>query len=190
MKDKEIISLYLEKNETAITETAKKYGSYCYSIAYNILNKHEDSEECVNDTYIKTWNSIPPQAPISLRAYVAKIVRNISFNIYRKEHAAKRGSGEISIILDELHEVIPSITNVEDEVLNNEQQQLLSKAINDFLIGLDETARNIMIRRYFHGESISDISAKYSFSISKVKSILHRNRKKLAKYLEKGGITL
>ena len=190
MKDKEIISLYLERNENAIIETAKKYGSYCYSISYNILNKHEDSEECVNDTYIKTWNSIPPQSPISLIAYLAKIVRNISFNIYRKQTTAKRGFGEISIVLDELNEVIPSKNTVEDEILTNEQQALLSKSINDFLISIDETSRNIMIKRYFNVKSISDISAEYSFSTSKVKSILHRNRKKLAAHLKKGGINL
>ena len=190
MEDNKIVLLYFERNEKAIIETKNKYGNYCYTISYNILKNHEDSEECVNDTYIKAWNSIPPQEPTSLMAYLAKIVRNLSFNIYRKNNTAKRGSGETNIVLDELSEIISSNNNIEDDLINKEQQKLLSKTINEFLRFIDKTSCNIMIRRYFYSESVIDISKRYNFTESKVKSILFRNRNKLKKFLKERGIIL
>lgn len=108
MDDKQIIELYWQRNEDAIHETSLKYGSYCYSIAHNILSNNEDSEECVNDTWLKAWNSIPPQRPVHLKMFLAKITRNLSFDKYKAGKAAKRGNGEIAVVLDELSECLPS----------------------------------------------------------------------------------
>jgi RNA polymerase sigma-70 factor (ECF subfamily) len=113
MTDEKIIDLYFSRSENAITETNKKYGSYCFKIANNILNNREDSEECVNDTWMKTWDSIPPTSPSHLNLYLAKIVRNLSFTRYKSKHAIKRGKGEMAVILDELEECIAGQADIE-----------------------------------------------------------------------------
>ena len=132
MEDKEIINLYLSRNESAITVTMNKYEKYCYSIAYSILNNQEDSEECVNDTWMKVWKAIPPQIPNCFRAFIGKITRNLSFDKYKKENAKKRGGSELSLVLEELEECLPDKdNNVEETIIENELQHLINRFVED-----------------------------------------------------------
>lgn len=186
LEDSKIVQLYWERLESAITETSLKYGKYCKKIAFNILSNDEDAEECVNDTYLQTWNSIPPKKPLVLSTYLGKITRNLSLNKYKLNNAKKRGSGEVAIALDELLECIPAVGGVEQELEN----EVITQAINRFLCTLQETDCNIFLRRYWYLDSMSAISERYKISGNKVKSILFRTRKKMKSYLEKEGITL
>ena len=113
MEDSKIVQLYWDRSPDAISQTAKKYGKYCTSIARNILGNHEDAEECVNDMYMRAWNSMPDHRPSVLSTYLGKITRNLAFNQYKREHADKRGGSEISAILDELGECVSGKENVE-----------------------------------------------------------------------------
>lgn len=186
MEDNEIVRLYLERSENAIKETAEKYSTYCYTVAFNILQNRSDSEEVLNDTYMGVWNSIPPSIPKSLRAFVAGIARNLSLKKYRFLNAQKRGEGQVSIALEELSECIPSVKSVESELENTE----LADALNSFLSQLKSLDRRIFLKRYWCLDSVSKISEEFGFSESKVKSNLHRTRKKLRIYLEKEGVNI
>lgn len=145
MEDREIVNLYWERNSNAIKETASKYGGYCKAIAKNILGNNEDAEECVNDTYLNTWNSIPPNRPNVLSTYLGKITRNLSFDRFRQRHADKRGGGEIELVLDELGECVSGADSVEQEV---EKKELI-RAINSFLDTLSQEKCNIFLCRYW-----------------------------------------
>jgi RNA polymerase sigma-70 factor (ECF subfamily) len=186
LEDSKIIELYFKRLEAAITETSLKYGKYCRKIAFNILSNNEDTEECVNDTYLQAWNSIPPTKPFILSTYLGKITRNLSLNKYKLLNAKKRGSGEVTLALNELTECIPALGGIEEELEND----MIAQAINRFLRTLSEVECNIYLRRYWYLAPISAISERYSFSSSKVKSMLYRTRKKMKSYLEKEGITL
>ena len=186
MDDIELISLYWDRSERAIIETDKKYGKYCRKIAYNILYNIEDSEECVNDTYLNAWNSIPDDRPEIFLAYLGKITRNLSINLYNKKKAKKRGSGEVEKVLSELENIIPSKTSVDSEI----ESDLISEKINEFLWTLKKEHRMIFVRRYWYLDSIKDIGKKMQISESKIKSILFRIRKKLKAYLEEEEIYL
>lgn len=186
MNDDQIIELYWQRNDAAIQETSRKYGAYCFAIADNILNCREDSEECVNDTWLQTWNSIPPQRPNIFRIYLAKIIRNLSFNRHQAQHAAKRGGGEITLVLDELAECIAG----ESDVVDTYQQKELEQSINCFVRSLAERDGNIFIRRYFFTESVSQIAKCYHLTENNVMVILSRTRRKLRIYLEKEGYVL
>ena len=183
MEDQEIVSLYWKRNERAIDETEKKYGKYCYSIAYRILENHEDSEESVNDTYIDAWNSIPPHKPKLLSAFLGKITRRIAIDKWRNSHAEKRGGGECALALDELKECITSENSVETDL----EKKQLAQAVNDFLRTLSLAERRIFICRYFYMDSVESVCKKFGFSESKVKSVLFRTREKLRIYLQKEG---
>ncbi len=145
MEDREIVNLYWERNSNAIKETASKYGGYCKAIAKNILGNNEDAEECVNDTYLNTWNSIPPNRPNVLSTYLGKITRNLSFDRFRHRHADKRGGEEIELVLDELGECVSGADSVEQEV---EKKELI-RAINSFLDTLSQEKCNIFLCRYW-----------------------------------------
>lgn len=186
MKDHEIIDLYWERKENAISETAKKYGKYCHSISYNILHNNEDAEECVNDTYLGAWKSMPPQRPDRLSTYLGKITRNLSLNRFKQYTAEKRGLGQTELVLSELEDCIPAETSVEQII----DEMVLVKSINQFLRGHPEQKRNIFIRRYWYLSPIRDIAENYSMSESKVASILFRMRNELKTHLEQEGITL
>lgn len=179
MKDNEIIGLYWERNEAAITASADKYGDYCHSISYNILHNNEDAEECVNDTWLGAWKSMPPQRPERLSTYLGKITRNLSINRFKKYTAEKRGLGQTVLVLSELEDCIQDQANVEQMI----DEQILVKAINDFLYAQPEQKRNIFIRRYWHLFSIKDIAVAYGMSESKVASLLFRMRNDLKTYL-------
>lgn len=186
MKDHEIIDLFWERDENAIAETADKYGGYCYSIAYNILCNREDAEECVNDTWLMAWKSMPQQRPSRLPAYLGKIARNLSLNRFKLYHAKKRGAGQTNLVLSELEECIPSQENVERVV----EEMVFVETLNRFLYALPEQKRNIFIRRYWYLCPLRDLAKAYGMSENRVVSLLFRMRKELRAYLEKEGITL
>ena len=185
MQDHEIVDLYWARNETAITQTDIKYGSYCRKIAFNIVSSAEDTEECVNDTYLSAWDTMPEERPEMLGSYLAAIIRNHALSLYRKTHSAKRGAGETALALDELLEVAGS-SSTEDTV----DATLLTEHINRFLSSLSKTDRLVFVRRYFYIDPLSEIAAKMSMSESAVKSQLYRLREKLKAYLSQEGYTL
>lgn len=186
MKDNEIIELYWNRDEAAITATADTYGNYCYSIAYNILCNNEDAEECVNDTWLYAWKSIPPQRPNRLSTYLGKITRNLSLNRYKLLTAQKRGKGQVEIALSELEGCVPAQTDM-DQIAD---EMVLVSAIEDFLFAQPRTERNIFVGRYWYLYSIRDLAVAYHMSKSKVASLLYRMRMKLKLHLEKEGISL
>lgn len=181
MEDAHIVDLYWERSEKAIEETSGKYGSYCYSIAYNILSNAEDADESVNDTYLRAWNSMPPHRPAILPTFLGKITRRVSIDKWRERTAERRGNGEIMLVLDELSDCVPSGQNVEHEIEATE----LVKVINDFVMSLPPMDRRVFICRYWYLDPISVISQQFGFSQSKVKMILHRQRQRLLSHLER-----
>ena len=184
MDDNKIIELYWNRSENAISETAAKYGGYCYTIAYNILSNSEDSEESVNDTWLAAWNSMPPKKPKLLAAFLGKMTRYISLDRWKNRTAAKRGGGEVPLVLEELEECISGEDSVEREYLKKEFAMMM----NQFLENLPETERKVFMCRYWYMDSIEDIADRFSFSESKVTSMLHRTRGKLRNLLEQEGI--
>lgn len=184
MEDDQIVSLYWERNERAITETAAKYGRYCFSIAYHILSNREDADESVNDTYLSAWERIPPHQPHILSAFLGKITRRISLNKWRSRNRQKRGGGAVILALDELSECIPSRENVAQQT----EQKELNQCIVQFLGNLADTEREVFLCRYWYLADIRQISKAFGFSESKVKSMLHRTRIRLKDHLEKEGL--
>lgn len=183
MDDQYIIELYNKRDETAISETSKKYGDYCFSIANNILANKQDSEECVNDTWLRTWNTIPPSKPNSLKLFLARITRNLSLNRYNERKAEKRGGGELVLSFDEISEFAADVSNPLEEIIAEE----LVKSVNDFLRQASKRDRGIFVCRYFYVEPIKKIAFKYGVSESNVHKILSRMRIRLKEYLEKEG---
>jgi RNA polymerase sigma-70 factor (ECF subfamily) len=183
MEDSHIIALFWQRNADAIKETDSKYGSYCFVIANNILHNKEDSEECVNDTWLKVWNAIPPQKPSKLQIFLAKITRNLAFNRYNARSAEKRGGGQITLVLDELAECLAAGTHVEGEYEAKE----LGQSIRLFVRALPERDGNVFVRRYFFTESVSEIAKRYDLTENNVLVILSRTRKKLRIHLVKEG---
>lgn len=186
MDDNKIIALYWDRSEQAISETAKKYGRYCYYIAYSILHNDEDSEECVNDTYLRAWDSIPPQRPNKLQTFLGKITRNLSLNKWEKLSAEKRGAGQASFILDELLECIPD----EKDAAHPVENMVIRDVLDRFLDELPAETRKMFVRRYFYMSPVKEIASEYGLSESKVTVTLFRTRKKLKTALEKEGISL
>ena len=186
MDDKQIIELYHERSEDAISETANKYGKYCYSIAYHVLYNVEDSEECVNDTYLRTWEAIPPQYPNNLSAFLGKITRNLALNRYKYYVREKRGNGQTTLVLDELQECVPTTSSTEQAV----EEKLLVEVLNRFLYNLPKEKRILFLRRYWYMHSIQEIAEDFGYSESKVKMTLLRIRNKLKQVLEKEGVVL
>ena len=186
MDDCSIIALYLDRSENAISQTAQKYGRYCHYIAYNILQDDLDSEECVNDTYLRTWNAIPPQKPNNLRTFLGKIVRNLALNRYEKRTAEKRGFGQTALLLDELSECIPSADSTEQM----EDSLLVKELLNRFLRSLDPKERKMFVRRYWYASSVREIAKTYGLTENAVTVTLYRTRQKLKKVLEKEGVML
>lgn len=180
MEDKQIIDLYFARNETAISETAGKYGRMLKSIAYGILKNIPDSEECENDTYLAAWNRIPPQTPGNLAAFLGRIVRNIAINKYEYYTADKRNR-DLEVAIDEIGEIISGEPTDLDAAA-------ISECISDYLRDKSYTKRVVFVRRYWYGDGISKIASDYGFSESKVKSILMRMRKELKVYFERNGI--
>lgn len=182
MPDERIVALYWSRAENAITETDVKYGSYCRSIAYNILYDTQDAEESVNDTYLDAWESMPPHKPTVLSTFLGKITRRISIDRWRYRHAEKRGGGQMPAILDELSDCA-SPFDVESVIEEHEMARL----IGAFLDGLPRDERRVFLCRYWYMESVSDIARAYGFTSSKTASMLHRTRSKLRTFLESEG---
>ena len=184
MEDKQIVDLYWERSESAIKETEKKYGRYCHYIAYQILENDEDAKEVVNDTYLKTWQTIPPKRPEALKPYVGMISRHLAFDVYEEQHTQKRG--QIPLVLDELAECLPSDEDDWDVVSGI----ALHDSLNTFLRGLPQKTRNIFIRRYWYTSSITEIAEEYSMKESAVGMLLLRTRNKLKTHLQKEGFNV
>ena len=178
MEDNKIIDLFFQRSETAISELAAKYGRLCHKIAQNILNNVSDAEECVNDTYLGVWNSIPPNHPESLSAYVCRIARNLSLKRYQYNTASKRNS-IYDASIDELEECIASLKDVESEI----ESKQLTAVIEQFLDTLNETDRILFMRRYYFSDSYADIAAQTGLSEKNVSVRLTRLRTKMKKYL-------
>lgn len=185
MEDSKIVELYWERNEDAINQTSIKYGKYCSKIAFNILFNEEDSKECVNDTYLGTWKSIPTNRPEKLSTYVGKICRNLALNMYEKMTAAKRGGCQTEVCIDELNEISGDFEPDKEVVLSE-----LTESINQFLSDISTDARKIFVKRYWYMENVKDIAKELEVSESKVKMTLLRTRDKLKAHLLKEGYGL
>ena len=181
MEDREIIHLYLARDERAIEETQNKYSSYLRKIAWTILKNEEDSCECENDTYYKVWNTTPPSNPKIFPAFLGKIVRESAIDRWRFLHRKKRGGTERIMSLEELNEAIPS-DNPTEEVVS---QKVLAEAISAYLWTQSRDVRNVFLMRYHYQDSLADIAKSTGFSEAKIKSILYRARTGLKDYLEK-----
>jgi RNA polymerase sigma-70 factor (ECF subfamily) len=185
LEDEEIVRMYWDRDENAITVTDVKYGKLCRSIACNILGNSEDAKECVNDAYLNLWNSIPPQRPQILSSYLAKLVRNISFNMYKKNRAQKRGGGQLPLILEEIQELSGEATP-ENELEKSE----ITEILNDFLEELAPEKRIMFVRRYWYADSVKDIAKAMSLTENNVSVTLNRLRSRLRDYLEERGVEL
>ena len=179
MEDNKIIELYFSRDEDAVTQTKESYGRQLYALALRILQSKEDAEECENDTYMKAWNSIPPQRPKHLFAYLAKICRNTALNMAEKANTEKRNAVIVELT-KELSECLPDNSNPEKT-----SEKEIGEIINEFLSTVSSDNQIVFIRRYFLSETVSDISKALCVSESKVKSSLFRTRNKLRDYLSK-----
>jgi len=186
MKDEEIVALYWQRNEDAIQETSQKYGAYLTKIAHNVLSNPEDSEECVNDTYWKAWNSMPTHKPTVLSSYLGRITRQLAIDVFRKKRAVKRYTSEYALSLTELEEVISSGSGTEQDV----DAELLADAINRFLHTLSADARPLFIGRYYFFDTVKDVAAYCGVAEGTAKSSLHRTRRRLKEFLQKEGYDL
>ena len=184
MDDSKIIELYFKRDDRAIKETQVKYGKLCHKIAYNILNNYEDTEECVNDTYVGVWNAIPPARPNNFMSFVCKITRNLSLKRLEFMKREKR-SADVLVSLHELEEVVP-----DEKIAPDTSDEDIGKLISDFLYMQKEDVRNVFIRRYYFFDSIKEIAVELYFSESKVKNMLFYTRNKLKDYLIKEGVEI
>lgn len=183
MQDSEIIGLFFARDEAALEHTREKYGAYLAKIAYNILGDSSDSEECVSDTYLSAWDSIPPDEPRSLSAYLAKIVRCRAIDLFRKSHREKRFPSEYADSIDELAEIAPASSDTESEF----DRKLLSEAINSFIRTLPDDARRLFIMRYYFLDPLKKAAASCAMTESRAKSLLYRTRLDMKEYLKKEG---
>ena len=186
MDDSVIVELYWQRSEQALRETQTKYEKYLYTTAYNILGSHEDSSECVNDTYMKAWQSIPPNKPEKLGAYLAAIVRNAAVSVFRRQNTASRAASQYTLSLDELAECVSGGESPEQSF----DSKQLGAAISAYLSTLSAQAREIFVCRYYFGDSLGDIAGYTGSSEAKIKSTLFRARKGLKEYLTKEGFDI
>lgn len=186
MKDEEIVELYWQRSEDAIKATDAKYKNYLCKIADNVLYDMQDSEECVNDTYLAAWNSMPEHRPSVLSTYLGRITRQLAINVFRKKNSQKRRASQFSLSLDELDECFADSTDTEKEY----DRKLLDNGINTFVRSLPDEARNIFVGRYYFFDSVKTIAEYCGVSESKVKTVLLRTRRKLREYLEKEGFKI
>ena len=178
MKDTDIITLYNQRDERAIYETHRKYGDYCMSISLGILQNHQDAEECVNDTYLHTWKSIPPKQPSVLRTFLGKLTRNISIDRLRTRRRARRDS-EMTVSFEELADILAATEDT------NEGE--LTDLLNDFLVALPDTERRLFVGRYWYAYPVNQMAEAYGMTPNAVSLRLHRVRLSLRAHLEERG---
>lgn len=186
MNDNEMIDLFFARDPQAIQAAKDTYGGYCAYIAGNLLQNRMDQEECLNDTWLRAWNAIPPSRPQHLGPFLGKITRNLALNRIRREQTQKRGGGTVQVAVDELNECIPSVGDAFDAL----EEKRLTQLLNTFLAELPQEKRAAFVLRYYYGTSITDIAGQLRCSESRIKSMLHRMRKQLKTYLEQEGIDL
>lgn len=184
MDDLTIIKLYFARDEKAIKETDLKYGRLCFNVSINILGNNDDSQECVNDTYLNVWNAIPPTRPNNFMAFICKIARNLSLTRLKYNNRLKR-SGDTEISFTELENILP-----DNKIMSDFNDEDIGKLISKFLKSEKSDSRAVFIRKYWFFDSISDIASRYSFSESKVKNMLYHSRNKLRVFLIKEGVEL
>jgi len=179
MDDNAIVDLFWQRSEDALTECANRFGGYCRSIARSILYSDDDANECVNDTWLRAWNAIPPANPSRLKSFLGKIARNLALDRYEAAHAEKRGDGEIEIALEELAEIPAPEKADEGEI---------TRVINAFLRSEPPEKADTFVKRYWHLHSVKDLAAEYGYSESKITSLLFRMRGRLKQNLESEGL--
>lgn len=177
--DAEIVSLFRQRSEDALRAVSVKYGRICASIAVNILENTQDAEECVNDTWMKAWETIPPNSPDNLCAYLSRIAKNISLSRLRYSRAVKRGGGQMTLIMSELDECVSKKENVE----KNAENKIVLSAVNEFLGGLPQEKRDLFVLRYWYCLSVKDISCKTGLTRNYVSVTLLRTRRSLQRFL-------
>ena len=180
LTDAEIISLYWARDEQAVTETARRYGTYIHAISVQILESEPDAEECVNDTYLKAWNTIPPQKPFSLKDYLGRLVRHLSIDRYRAMRRAKRNVN-MTVALDELTLISPD---------TDAQNPALTEALDGFLGSLNPTDRALFLGRYWYFYEVSDLARAYGMTANTIYVKLHRMRERLREHLTERGFKL
>ena len=186
MRDEMIVDLYWQRDESAISETERKYGRYLSKIAHNILSDREAVKETVNDTYLKAWNSMPPHKPNVLAAYLGKITRQLSIDVLRTRNREKRKPSEYEVSLSELEDCVSGEETTERSV----DLKLLAEAINAYLRTLPAEARNMFVGRYYFADPIKEVANYCGVSVPKVKSVLYRTRQGLKDHLKKEGFEL
>jgi len=187
--DRRIIELYFARNEEAIVETAHYYGPFCLQVSLGILRNRADAEECVNDTYVKTWNSIPPTRPQSLKAYLARIVRNLSIDRIKADRAAKR-SHEVTLALEELSECLPVDMHGNPYGSADALTQALPSLLNQFLRSLATDEWQLFCGRYWHNRSVKELAREHGLTPKAVTMRLSRTREKLRIFIQERGFTI
>lgn len=185
MDDHQIVDLYWARSHLAVEASSRKYGALCRSIAMNLLGDRRDAEECVNDTWHRAWNTMPPQRPNSLRAYLCRIVRNLSIDRWRQRYSAKRGGGMEALVL-ELEECVPAVPSAEEQW----EAQEVARAVERWLQTLDEEERDLFLRRYWCGDAVKELAAGLGCSSNGLAQRLRRLRQSLRLALEKEGVVL
>ena len=186
MDDTQIVALYWARDEAALAESEQKYGGYCRAIALGILESREDAEECVNDTWLRAWNAMPPQRPGILSAFFGKLTRNLSLDRWRRNKAAKRGGSQVEVALHELEDCLPDRRSPDEELDAGETAALISA----FLRRQSEADRALFVRRYFHLEPLNEPADRFGMSVGQIKSKLHRMRGRLKLELEREGVAV
>ena len=186
LSDQEIVDLYWERDERAISETDKKYGSYLYVIAYNIIHDRLDCEECVNDTYLGTWNRIPPTRPHVFQVFLTKIMRNIAIDRYRQKNAAKRIPSEMTVSLEEVGEVLPGVPSIDEDLLVDQVAEIL----NAYLRTLSDKVQFAFVCRYYYADRVANIATMLGVSENTVYRYLNEAKEGLKNELAKGGISV
>ena len=184
MEDEKIVDLYWQRSDRAIPETESKYGAYCHTVALRITNNREDAEECVNDTWLGAWNSMPEHRPTFLAPYLAKLTRWLSLSKLKTKNRLKRGAGEVTLSLEELRSELGEGTDLAKQIELKE----LSEYLNSFISSLPAHERKVFLARYWYSASICEIAEKSGYSESKIKTMLLRTRRKLRKALEVEGL--
>ena len=182
MNDQQIIARLFARDESALHCVQEKYGRYCHAIAERIVGSREDAEECVNDTWHRTWETIPPEAPSVLATYLGMLTRCIALDRAKKNRAIKRGGGTLPLILDELGECVA------DTEASDEHDEVLQELLDDFLASLPPKSCMVFVRRYWYADSAADIAAAYDMNENSVNALLFRIRRKLKKHLHDAGI--